>query len=149
MNHQQTPDKQGSPATSAPCDSSSELHADLAQLPCTVQRMMRERGVTTPEALRSTAAFMRSIEQNLDASVLESISDPHADILQVLRAVQGSLTTRSAEALAIHLYTKELLRLMTVAAARQQLAVRKRREPNREKQILLTTRRYFSRRARS
>jgi hypothetical protein len=87
-----------------------------------VQNMMEERGVSTPTELRTTEAFMRFIEQRLDPTTLKAVADPQGDLLGVLSVVRNSLSSRSAEALAIHLYTKELLRLVRVAAARQHIA---------------------------
>jgi hypothetical protein len=84
--------------------------------------MMEQRGVITPKELRSSEAFIRFLEQNLDPAVLRTVADPPSDLLKALPAVQGHLKSRSAEALAVHLYTKELLRLISVAAARQHLA---------------------------
>jgi hypothetical protein len=126
------------------------LLATFNDLPRTVQALMTRAGVTIPAELRSTAGFMRFIEQNLDQTAVDAICEPDRDPLDVFAAVRGCLSSRSAEALAIHLFTKELLRLITLAAATQHLAsTRKHREPDREKQVLLTYRRYMSRRAQS
>lgn len=135
MNHHQRTidhDKQARrsipPHSQRPSASSSvALLASFDALPTTVQKMMEESGVRTPIELRCTAAFMRFIEQNLDPSTLRKVADPKGDFPGVLSAVQGSLRSRSAEAMAIHLYTKELLRLLSVAAARQHLAAARNR----------------------
>jgi hypothetical protein len=115
------------PTSQRPSASSSALLASFDALPTTVQKMMEERGIQTPIELRCTAAFMRFIEQNLDPATLRKVADPKGDFPGVLSAVQGSLRSRSAEAMAIHLYTKELLRLLSVAAARQHLAAARNR----------------------
>lgn len=108
--------------------------------------MMERLGVKPPKELRSTGAFRQFLEQNLDPTALKEVSEPQADPLVVMGVVQDHLSSRSAEALAVHLYSKELLRLITIAAARQIAAARSRREPDRQKQLLLTVRRYASRR---
>lgn len=86
-----------------------------------MQKMMEQRGVRTPAELESNAAFMRFCEANLDSATLQAVSDPRGDPRHVLDAVRAHLNSRSAEALALHLYSKELLRLVSVAAARQHL----------------------------
>lgn len=112
--------------------------------------MMKELGVTTPQELRSTADFMRFIEQNLNPAVLSAVSDAQSDPLSIMSAIRGCLSTRSAEALAVHLYTRELLRLITIAAAHQHRALgRTPRRPDRQKQVLLTFKRHLALRARS
>jgi hypothetical protein len=110
-----------------PSAASSQLLARFAQLPTTVQSMMEQQGVLPPTELRTSAAFMSFLEQTLDPVTLKVLSDPQQDLLEGLSAVQRHLKARSAEALALHLYTKELLRLISVAAARQHLAVARNR----------------------
>ncbi len=127
MNHNET--KAGSPPmrSLSPGEISSGLRARFEELPGNVLKMMEERGVTTPTELRSSDAFMRFLEQNLHPNTLRAVADPHRDLLRALSAVRSDLSSRSAEALAIHLYTKELLRLVSVAAARQHLAAARNR----------------------
>jgi hypothetical protein len=100
----------------------SALLASLGDLPRTVQKMMEERGVTAPEELRSTEAFVRFLEQSVHPSTLSAVTDPQGGLRGVLSIVRGDLSSRSAQSLAVHLYTKELLRLVSIAAAREHLA---------------------------
>jgi hypothetical protein len=100
---------------------SNGMVTHFSALPTIVQNMMAARGVPTPEGLRDTDAFMRFLERSLEPNTLQALRQPQDDLRQVLSAVKGDLSTRSAEALALHLYTKELLRLLGVAAARQYL----------------------------
>jgi hypothetical protein len=127
MKHDE-PTTRSPPACSpGPCATSSRLLACFAELPSTVKKLMEQRGVTTPEKLRTSAAFMHLLEQSLDPGALKAVTTPSGDSIKVLNAVQGHLRSLSAEALAVHLYTKELLRLLSVAAARQYIAAARNR----------------------
>lgn len=121
--NQSKPTTPSPPASRAsPCPISTGLLASFTELPATVQKMMEQRGVMTPKELRTSVAFTRFLEKSFDPATLRAVTNPQGDLLAGLNVVQSHLRSRSAEALAIHLYTKELLRLISVAAARKHLA---------------------------
>lgn len=127
MNHKEPKSRSPPVCNARPCAISSELLASFNNLPTTVQKMMEQRGVLTPTELRTSAVFTRSLEQNLDPVALRTVTDQPRDLRRGLNVVRGHLRSRSAEGLAIHLYTNVLPRLIGIAAARQHLeAVRSR-----------------------
>lgn len=108
---------------SRPGDPNTRQEVDLLdrfyRLPRAIDRMLLQRGLVTIYQRANLQRALDILDQGLDNETREAISGAGCDSEQSLERIQKYLARCSTDALAFHLYTKELLRLVQKTAAGQ------------------------------
>ena len=114
--HQTTP--QDSIAAAPQRDTTQlDLQAMFLLLPQTVERILRQQGLTAPIPSLTTEWYLQSLDGSFDAKLLGITPTPRKSEHQLRMKTQDSLKRGSTESIALRLYVIELLKLIDMLLA--------------------------------
>lgn len=90
-----------------------DLPTMFLELPRTIDRMLKERGLATPVPRFDNEAYMQLLDPGVDTH--EGVFERGNNAVATLERVQVHLNRCSTNALAIYLYINELVKLMAIA----------------------------------
>lgn len=103
-----------------------DLPTMFLQLPKVVEQILHQHGLATPIPRLDDAWYTQILDSGIDAVTLTAITQPSSSPYDAFELVRDCLNKRSAEALALHIYICELLKLCEITVARQTIEQRGR-----------------------